>query len=296
MLGSQAHIGQLQTQAIALGWLGINTANVYAWPGGGEMSIPATQINGVLNSCGITWRSQGVYNPLQVNDERAYFDFYLEPRRNKLDAWAQGLANYTQVNNGGDRVSVAEFALADEVAWIPASLLSAVRTDESFLEYYGHFLQKHAQLTLPGNVEGLLEKLSSMVSTGTAADESLDLRRFYHWTMRFFQESASRGLALARGALEKVFLPPNPLPGYRFHVFANYKNGMGRWLDAQRQPSTGYDAFNRILANCPPLISFIKTFSIGLAINHCRKRRHITGLMSTFVRYYIISHNNFPTI
>lgn len=229
MEGAQAHFGQLRTQTEALALLGFNTANVYSWDGIPLKDVKDS-INGVLNLFGVTRRSQAVYNP------PSYFNFYLEAHQDELTAWANEEAKYTPNNNGGSTADVEEFAMADEPAWSFPSSIVPLGTDPAFLARYHDYLTAKltdTDVTLPSDL------FHTMISMGSGAvnavDQPLELRRLFYWTMRFFQEAASGGLALVCSALEKAF---GSVTKHPLHAFVNWNNPMSSWWGMDQKRST----------------------------------------------------------
>src|SRR5262249_1134432 len=68
--------------------------------------------------------------------------------------------------------------------------------------------------------------------SGASAATTLEGRHLFYWTVRYFGDSAARGVALVRSALEQVF------PNLRI-AEANWNNYVSKWYSGD--PSTGPD-------------------------------------------------------
>jgi hypothetical protein len=249
MQGGQAHLGQLETQAEAMALLGINTVNVYGWPGGNGNwpGIQPASINSKLDPLGLQRRSQGESYP----PHDSYFDFKLKfllqdkqkdtTERKDFDLWLQDQANYTPSQSGGLQGDVVEFQLSDETNWYLGSVITKFRKESYFTDpdrLYRLYLDKYA---FHAPDDQTFQKFLDTMEDNKLFPRQLkdpDFRRWFYWTVRFFQESVSNGHSLLREELEKAFNVRS------LHAFPAFKNGMSRWLaNISTGPEKGSNIF-----------------------------------------------------
>jgi hypothetical protein len=242
LMGGQAHIGQLETQAEAMALLGINTVNLYDWPGGNPNwpGIPASTINQKLDPLGLQRRSWGTSHPLAPphSPTDVYFEFYLKAHSDDLKAWADKCRKDYTDNNGDSTDRIVEFQLSDETNWELGSAIIQFRKEKYFSDPYRLYLDKYAS---PAPDDRTFQKFLDTMEDNKLFPRQLyqldpDFPRWFYWTVRFFQESASNGHSLLREQLEKTLVPNRSL-----HAFPTFKNGMSRWL--QSHPKNGSNIF-----------------------------------------------------
>ncbi len=221
LMGGQGHLGQLKTQAEALSLLGINTVNAYNWG-----ALPPEQVDGVLDSFGLSRRALAVYSP------PSYFHFdSAKMSRETLDRWAKELVAGISHTNGGTPADVVDFKLADEPGWYYPTMLQEIRRNPVWLETFRAYLREQGLTPEELGRKGW----SDVYPLGASVASDLPRRKLFYWTMRFFPDAAVRGHALAREALERAF-------GRPVNAAVNWNNWGSRWY----VPSP-----NRKIANNP---------------------------------------------
>lgn len=212
LLGGQGQRAQLETEARAMSLLGCNTVNAYWWG-----AIPPSEVDAVLDRYGLTRRGFGVYMP------PSYFDFDLTPA--SLDAWAREFPAQAFASNGASPADVVDFKLADEPGWYYPTVIDRLRGNQRGLERFRAYLREHR--FVPRDLGA--HRWNQVVPIGRSAVRpsvaGLPTRRLFYWTVRFFTESASRGLALARAALVRAF-------GHPLTTDVNWNNVNGWYVGA----------------------------------------------------------------
>jgi hypothetical protein len=226
LTGGQADQAQLEAEAQAVSLLGINTVQAYLWRGySGKTGLdPASQINSTLDDNGLARRSLALTFPTFASSTLplvgglpqqlpAWFDFSLTP--SALDAWVASAVTLATLE-GASPAAVVEIHMADEPAWNFPLMLNEVKdvtNHPGWLTAFQTYLQDiGAQQGLHANDFdasvgpddwGRLSPAGA--SAALPADASIEARRLFYWTMRFFVDSSAQAFERARVALQAAF-------------------------------------------------------------------------------------------
>lgn len=243
LMGGQGHIGQLEAQAETVAALGFNTVVAYHWPG-----IPAATVDAVLDSYGLRQRGGATYLPLSGyrpadgtvsphDGLLSYFDFYLKRYPADLTLWSEQLRDSIVADNNAQFKDIVDFKLADEPTWYYPQVLDLVRGNANYLQDFRDFLI--GKSLSPSDFGEASWSTVEPIGQGDAV--TLEKRRLYFWTIRFFVESASRGLGMAATALRQAF-------GHPINTDVNWNNRVNHWHSAHpytlvpNNPDSGPDA------------------------------------------------------
>jgi hypothetical protein len=233
LLGGQGHLGQLQTTARTLVKLGINTINAFEWLG-----LEGVEIDRVLDAEGLKQRTIATVHPLhdwKGGPEHppldSYFDFYLKRVSADLDAWIRYKLAYMTQQNGGTAADLAVFWLTDEPTWFFPPMLDRIKGNPNHLNDFRIYLQ--SQGLLPTDVGHAT--WSTVDPIGQGGVISLEQRKLFFWSVRFFADAASKGHALVTAAIENIVDHP-------VNVIVNWNNWISPWYQASpRQKLDGND-------------------------------------------------------
>jgi hypothetical protein len=230
MWGEQGQLGQLQSEVQTLALLGFNTAFVTTWNGDYQdpvNGLSPRQIAQTLAAFGLQRTFFGTDFPAIPNaNEYAYFDFVVAQR--DLQAWTQSLANNIQKNSGASPGDMVDIHMADEPGWDFPAMLNIVRNNPAWLQAFRGYLQQQGfQPAYFGEASW-----DNVFPAGASAATTLEGRHLFYWTIRYFGDSAARGLAMVRSALQQAF------PNLRT-AEANWNNYISRWYSAN--PDAGPD-------------------------------------------------------
>lgn len=207
LMGGQASMELLKREAEAVSLLGFNTVNCYNWG-----YLDPKKIDGVLDSYGLQRRSLAAYTP------PSYFAFEQDVmNREALDKWATGVIKAVNAS-GGTPADVVDFKLADEPGWYYPQMLKELMSSPEYLGRYRDYL-KSKGLT-PTDVGKADWK--DVMPIGVSGAKDLPSRKLYFHTMRFFTESATEGMKLAREAIERAL-------GRPVSADVNWNNFGGAW-------------------------------------------------------------------
>jgi hypothetical protein len=206
MGGYEASTALLQAEAQTLALLGINTVDAYEWNG-----IPTAQINAILDSYGFQRRQSAAFGlpPLPGDDPNnptpGYFDFV--QKQADVNTWLQGLVQFVANGNGGAPGDVVDLKLTDEPAWYYPSMLQKVANNPAWLQAFHDYLQeKGFTPAYFGSSATDWSSAAEIVPIGASKlTASLESHRLFYWSMRYFSESAAKGMALLHTALQRAF-------------------------------------------------------------------------------------------
>ncbi|MEO6907924.1 MAG: beta-galactosidase trimerization domain-containing protein, partial [Abditibacteriaceae bacterium] len=228
MLGGQGSVEQLQREAKTLSLLGFNTTNAYWWG-----AIPPSQVNEVLNANGLKGRTSASYAP------PSYFAFdtaLMNPQA--LAKWAAAFPEGAAKTNGAAPADVVTHYLADEPGWYYPTMTDQVSKNAQYLAAFRAYLQKQGLKPADVGQENWDGVFPIGASQGAKADASLEERRLFYWTMRFFPDSAAQGFRMASEAIEKAY-------GHPIDTTVNWNN----WFDSWYSPSPNLKIGNNPISN-----------------------------------------------
>jgi hypothetical protein len=265
LYGGQASIVQLRNQVQAMALLGINSIADEYWQG-----IPLDIFANTLESNAMTFHTRAVAYPLQyINGGPPYtfpdppslrqphwpefpqwllyFDFYLSKHQEDLNNWARLRALDAITENGGHIYDVVNFHLNDEPGWwygdIKHSELLTPNPNTGLTTFdhndFDNFLVSNGQSSFIGNFP-IIEFSNSF---------SLNQKKLFYWSLRYFVERFAEGHARAAKAIEQALgYPPKLNVNLNLNAY-NYWHrntadgqliGLGRpdWMTLGRQKTT----------------------------------------------------------
>jgi hypothetical protein len=259
----QGSLTQLKKQAEALSFLGINTSevsqvNIIADPNKGITreggNLPPKDIDSTVKSFGINRRLLAVYSPTGSAPANVnYFDFVLHEAELKSEIFRASLMLQSTIDNdvkfsGLDINDLAIFQLADEPNWRYPDWLDRVSSNPDMLTIFRQYLQDKSRLSpVDFGVTNWSDPVLKPIGLSSAIDPFS--RRLFYWTMRFFVESASRGIAFTQTILKEELKNQGRTNTQRIVSYANWNNILldgGKWYshDDKKQPdkTQPYDA------------------------------------------------------
>jgi hypothetical protein len=247
MSGLQGSVSQLQTEAETLAKLGINTVMTAPDPAGQPVwydqewpEINVSQLEKVLDNAGLIWRQAATHPPAAY-----YFDFYLQNNITQLNNFVNKCVNILMSSYNGSPEKLVNFHLADEgeVSWRYPDVFSSIPSSPSgqltvFQQYLSNLPQVvQGTYTYSDFVEGATSWSDNRIvpTGGSAINQSVKTRRLFFWTIRFFAESASKGFAMARDALNNALDIANNGSPVQTNMYANWQvhHPQGFWYHAQ---------------------------------------------------------------
>lgn len=217
LYGREGNTTLLTRYAQTFQQLGLNTCNAYNFPG----IAPAT-IDSTLTSNGLPNRSTAAFNgPLSASK----FAFSPLVTSAALSDWASELITQVANDNGGSPSQVVEVVMADEPVWyypseedeLIAGTSGSVTSFQDYLTAKGFTL---ADFGASSWTEVITKQSVGNPIGGTA---SLNDRKRYFWTRRFFTDSAVDLMRLHRQALIDAF-------GQPLFTTVNWNNFVNRWF------------------------------------------------------------------
>jgi hypothetical protein len=165
----------------------------------------------LMKDNGVPYTASGVYSPPGYT-----FQFTETPKDPPLDAWAQSFAKpFADAGQPLDQVKL--FAMADEPGWYYPSAFESLKKNPEGLKRFRDFLIGQ-KLTLQDIGATSWDQVFPI---GQSQATTLEKRKLFYWTMRFFPWDSSRYFADANRAMEKAFYPG-------FKTFNNWNFFSGR--------------------------------------------------------------------
>jgi hypothetical protein len=165
----------------------------------------------LMKDNGVPFTASGVYSPPGYT-----FQFTEKPNDPPLDVWAQSFVKPFKAN-GQPLDQVKLFAMADEPGWYYPAAFESLKKNPAGLQRFRDFLS--GQKLTPQDLGA--KSWDQVLPIGQSQATSLESRKLYYWTMRFFPWDSSRYFADANRALEKAFYPG-------FKTFTNWNFFSGR--------------------------------------------------------------------
>jgi hypothetical protein len=214
LLGGEANNEVLTNLAQTMQALGFNTADAYLFDG-----LAPAHINSSLNANGLSKRSNaetsnkvGTYNPptgTQYPGGYFSFDTLAGITHANLTNWANGLVSEVASKNGGSPSQIVSIYMASEVAWCYPLWLDNVNNTVKYLEAFQTYLQEqgathgftYTDLAVGATSWSSLHPVGQSVGNPLTGPKSIQDRRLYYWTMRFYSDKAVCGMKMGRDAV-----------------------------------------------------------------------------------------------
>ncbi|MFO0872027.1 MAG: hypothetical protein U0935_24130 [Pirellulales bacterium] len=192
LIGIDSSVEALEAGLETLALLGHNTAQIWNWPG-----IAPETIQTLARRHGITQFREAVYQP------PAYFHYQVEQvRPAKLDAWSAGF-RAAAARMGAAPHDLKLLHMADEPGWYFPGCLRDVEQHPERLAVFRGYLRD--QGLTPSQVGA--SDWDQVYPGRQSARQTLEQKRLFFWTTRFYAESLSLAFAAASRSLEREVQP-----------------------------------------------------------------------------------------
>jgi hypothetical protein len=191
----------------------------------GETSFPVAgpELHTMMDAYGFRRREYGVYLP---ND--TYFSFDPRMREQAILSWAEGDVVSVMTKAGTPLDRIDSVTLADEPGWLYPKSYELVRASAEGHAAFVAFMKKHGQTPeLLGHADWSTVMPISQLDAGTES-----ARRLYYFTHKFFSDSASEGMSIAKKALERTI-------GHAIRTPVNFNNWQSWMVPAPNEALNG---------------------------------------------------------
>jgi hypothetical protein len=247
ILGGEANNQVLTNLAHTMRALGFNTVNAYEFDGLGP-----TNINNTLNADGLSKRSNA-----STRVAGGLFSFEAGMTPANIAKWADNLCKDVYTENGGLRSQIVSIYMVDEPVWDYPQWLNNVNDNPGYLESFQKYLEQqgathgftYTDLAVGATSWNSLQLHPIGQSVGnplTGGTASIQNRRLYYWTMRFYSDAAVEGMKMGSKAVTEAIGHPVAtavdwaLSSYRWYwpspdaVSADTATGWMDWASAGR--------------------------------------------------------------
>jgi hypothetical protein len=218
ILGGEANNQVLTNLAQTMQAVGFNTVNAYEFQG-----LDPVDINHTLNSNGFSKRSNASYRVGQTTPDYpkgGIFSFETCMTPANIAKWADNLCKEVQTENGGSRSQIVSIYMVDEPGWYYPQWLNYVNDTKNYpgyLEVFQKYLEQqgatygftYTDLAVGATSWSSLHPIGQSVGNpligGTA---SIQNRRLYYWTMRFYSDAAVDGMKMGSKAVTEAIGHP----------------------------------------------------------------------------------------
>lgn len=165
------------------------------------MLPPSRPVRDLLLETGLRRTAWAVYNPPGYA-----FDYDSSVTPEAIQKWA---ADQVQpyLDAGYTRQDMAIFAMSDEPGWYYPQMIQALMGSPAGLARFRDYLKSHG--LEPADVGA--SRWERVEPLGERQCHSIEQRRLFYWTMRFFSWDSARHFAICTRALEEAFYPGLPV-------------------------------------------------------------------------------------
>jgi hypothetical protein len=230
LLGGEANNAVLTNLAQTLQAVGFNTVNAYGFDG-----LGAADINKTLTANGLSKRSNASYAAGRYGSYLGgcfSFDALSGMTKANLADWAKSLVSKVATSNGGLPSQIESIHMTDEPGWYYPSWIDQVNDTvhySGYLQAFQNYLRQQGATygftytDLGGTDWSSLRPIGQSAGNPlTGGPASIQKRRLYYWTMRFYADAAGDGMKMAQQALTAAVGHPVATP-------VNWNNQINRW-------------------------------------------------------------------
>ena len=133
-------------------------------------------------------------------------------------------------------VELVDFKLRDEPGWNYPDMVNTLNTGGYVGDFHKYLIKMVSPNYLPSDfVPGATSWDNiNAIGGGLSPNAPIESRRLFFWTMRFFAEQASEGLALARDSVVNAFNSVSNGSSVHTNIDVNWNNMAGQWYMAQK--------------------------------------------------------------